>query len=164
MAFLERLLGKKKPSLKARCPITKEQIENGFGYLLTTADVVMSRKYWDMVMTEPETLSYSISHFSNQENGTFMRNLIFEKYSSVEQPWMISDSCINLFENIDRQSAKENAKKWWASNGSFRPANTGSALESLEPDMYQELKDYAVLEAGRLKATHAGGASSNARL
>jgi hypothetical protein len=151
MDFLEKLLGKKKPELKARCPITKEQIESGFGYLLTTAQVIASKKYWDMVMTEPETLSYSVSHFKNQESGTRMRSLIFEKYSSVEKPWMISDSCINLFENIDRKSAKENAKKWWETAGSFIPDNTGSALQSLEPSLYQTLKDYAVLEAGRTR-------------
>jgi hypothetical protein len=151
MAFLEKLLGKKKPEIKARCPITKEQIENGFGYLLTTAQIIASKKYWDMVMTEPETMSYSVSHFKNQESGTQMRNLIFEKYSSVEKPWMISDSCINLFENIDRKSARENAKKWWESAGNFIPDNAGSAQQSLEPIQYQTLKDYAVLEAGRTR-------------
>jgi hypothetical protein len=151
MAFLEKLLGKKKPEIKARCPITKEQIESGFGYLLTTAQVIASKKYWDMVMTEPETMSYSVSHFKNQESGTQMRSLIFEKYSSVEKPWMISDSCINLFENIDKKSAREYAKKWWESAGNFSPDNAGSAIQSLEPTQYQSLKDYAVLEAGRTR-------------
>ena len=151
MAFLEKLLGKKKPVLKARCPITKEQIENGFGYLLTTAEVIASKKYWDMIMTEPETLSYSVSHFKNQQSGTQMRNLIFEKYSNIEKPWMISDSCIILFENIDRSSARENAKKWWASEGLFTPNNSGPAVASLEPQDFKTWKDYAVLEAGRSK-------------
>ena len=149
MAFLEKLLGKKKPEIKARCPITKEQIEKGFGYLLTTAQVVTSKKYWDMIMTEPETLSYSVSHFKNQESGTRMRSLIFEKYSNVEKPWMISDSCINLFEDIDRKSAREMAKRWWESAGNFAPEDAGPALQSLEPSAYQSVKDYAVLEAGR---------------
>jgi hypothetical protein len=151
MAFLEKLLGKKKPQLKARCPITKEQIENGFGYLLTTAQVIASRKYWDMIMTEPETLSYSVSHFKNQQSGTQMRSLIFEKYSTIEKPWMISDSCINLFENIDRKSAKEYAKKWWETAGNFTPENSGPAVKALEPNTFQTVKDYAVLEAGRSK-------------
>lgn len=153
MAFLEKLLGKKKPELKVRCPITKEQIEKGFGYLLTTAQVISSRKYWDMIMTEPETLSYSVSHFNNQESGTHMRSLIFEKYSSVEKPWMISDSCINLFENIDRKSARDNAKKWWETDGNFQPDNTGPALEAMEPSTYEDAKEYAVLEAGRSRVT-----------
>ena len=151
MAFLEKLLGKKKPEIKARCPITKEQIESGFGYLLTTAQVIASKKYWDMIMTEPETLSYSVSHFKNQESGTQMRSLIFEKYSSVEKPWMISDSCINLFENIDKSSARAEAKRWWETAGNYVPENSGPALQSLEPKQYQTWKDYAVLEAGRTK-------------
>lgn len=149
MAFLEKLLGKKKPGLKTRCPITKEQIENGYGYLLTTAEVIASRRYWDMIMTEPETISYSISHFRNQQSGTQMRSLIFEKYSSIEKPWMISDSCINLFENIDRQSAKENARKWWETAGHYIPENSGPASAALEASIFQRVKDYAVLEAGR---------------
>lgn len=149
MAFLEKLLGKKKPEVKARCPITKEQIESGFGYLLTTSQVVASKKYWDMIMTEPETLSYSVSHFKNQESGTKMRSLIFEKYSSVEKPWMISDSCINLFEHIDRKTAREAAKKWWETAGNFTPDNAGPAVNTLDPNAYNTWKDYAVLEAGR---------------
>lgn len=47
-----------------------------------------------------------------------MRSLIFEKYSSVEKPWMVSDSCIGLFD-VDKALARERAKKWWESNGSF---------------------------------------------
>lgn len=152
MTFLNKLLGKnKKKALKAQCPITKEPIDSGFGYLLTTAQIVSSKKYWDMVMTEPETLSYTISHFKSEENGTRMRSLIFEKYSSIEKPWIISDSCINLFESIDRQSAKENARRWWENEGNFAPENSGPALEYLDADTYKNWKDYAVLEAGRAR-------------
>jgi hypothetical protein len=151
MAFLDKLLGKKKPELKARCPITKEPIENGFGYLLTTSQVVSSRKYWDMIMTEPETLSYTVSHFKNQATGTQMRNMIFEKYSTIEKPWMISDSCINLFEEVDRKEAREDAKKWWANEGKYVPKNSGPALVALDAQSYQSWKDYAVLEAGRTR-------------
>lgn len=149
MTFIDKILGKsKKKDLKARCPITKESIETGFGYMLTTSQIVSSKKYWDMIMTEPETMSYTVSHFKNQESGTQMRNLIFEKYSSVGKPWMVSDSCINLFE-VDKANARANAKKWWETEGSFSPNEAGSALEKLDPSSYQELKDYAVLEAGR---------------
>lgn len=149
MAFFDKLLGKKKPELKARCPITRESIDNGFGYLLTTSQVVSSRKYWDMIMTEPETMSYTVSHFKNQPSGTQMRNMIFEKYSTVDKPWMISDSCINLFENINKQEARENARKWWANGGQFEPANSGIASQSLDEQTFTDWKNYAVLEAGR---------------
>lgn len=150
MKFFENLLGgKKKKEIKAKCPITKEPIESGFGYLLTTAQVIASRKYWDMIMTEPETLSYTVSHFRSQQNGTYMRSLIFDKYSSISKPWMISDSCINLFESVDRETAKEEAMKWWKNEGNYTPENSGPAADTLDPQLYQTLKDYAILEAGR---------------
>lgn len=152
MTFIDKLFGKeKKKELKARCPITKEPIEKGYGYLLTTAQVVSSKKYWDMVMTEPETLSYTISHFKNDESGTRIRSLIFEKYSTIEKPWMISDSCINLFESIDKGAARENAKRWWENEGVFAPENSGTAANSLDAETYKNWKDYAVLEAGRAR-------------
>ncbi|HET9052823.1 MAG TPA: hypothetical protein VFM90_01530, partial [Cyclobacteriaceae bacterium] len=118
MAFFDKILGKsRKKELKAKCPITKESIDHGFGYMLTTSQIVASKKFWDMVMTEPETMSYTVSHFKNQQSGTQMRSLIFEKHSSVDNAWMISDSCINLFEDVDKAAARANAKKWWESEG-----------------------------------------------
>ena len=152
MTFIDKLFGKeKKKEVKARCPITKEPIEKGYGYLLTTAQVISSKKYWDMIMTEPETLSYTISHFKNDENGTRIRTLIFEKYSGIEKPWMISDSCINLFESVDKNAAKELAKRWWENQGLYAPENSGKALHSLDAETYKNWKDYAVLEAGRAR-------------
>lgn len=149
MAFFDKLLGKKKPELKAKCPITREPIESGFGYLLTTSQIVASKKYWDMIMTEPETMSYTVSHFKNISSGTHMRNMIFEKYSTIDKPWMISDSCINLFENVDKKAARENARKWWANDGNFVPESSGPAVQTVDRDTFQHWKDYAVMEAGR---------------
>lgn len=150
MAFLDTLFSKKKPALKAQCPITKESIDAGYGYMLTTAEVVSSKKYWDMVMTEPETMSYTVSHFKNQSSGTHMRTIIFEKYSSMEKPWMVSDSCMNLFEeSVDKKKARERAQKWWESQGNFTPEQSGSANEVLDSSTFKNWKDYAVLEAGR---------------
>ncbi len=56
LMVFDTLFGKKKKELKASCKITKEPIEKGYGYMLTTAQVITSKKYWDMIMTEPETL------------------------------------------------------------------------------------------------------------
>lgn len=151
MAILDTLFGKKKKEFKAACKITKEPIERGYGYLLTTAQVVTSKKYWDMVMTEPETLSYTVSHFKNQASGTQMRSMIFDKYATIAKPWIVSDSIINYFD-VDKSTARENAKKWWETEGNFTPQNTGSASENLEPGIFKTVKDYAILEAGRDRA------------
>jgi hypothetical protein len=102
-----------------------------------------------MIMTEPETMSYTVSHFKNVASGTQMRNMIFEKYSSIEKPWMISDSCINLFENVDKKAARENARKWWENGGDFAPEQSGAASNALDSKTFQDWKDYAILEAGR---------------
>lgn len=146
MALLEGLFGKKKKEFKASCPITKEPLEKGFGYLLTTSQVVSSKKYWDLVMTEPETMSYTVSHFRNQSSGTQMRSMIFEKYASVSKPWIVSDSVIGYFD-VDKAAARENAKKWWELEGNFNPGDD----KGLDPSTFQALKNYAILEAGREK-------------
>ena len=148
MAMLDTLFGKKKKEFRATCLITKEPVERGFGYLLTTSQVVASKKYWDLVMTEPETMSYTVSHFKNQTSGTQMRSMIFEKYASIAKPWLISDSVINYFD-VDKGTAKENAKRWWELEGNYAPSNTGSATDTLDPQTFQTWKNYAILEAGR---------------
>lgn len=147
MALLDTLFGKKKKEFRATCPITKEPLEKGFGYLLTTAQVVASKKYWDLIMTEPETMSYTVSHFRNQPSGTQMRSMIFEKYASVTKPWIVSDSVIGYF-NVDKQAARENARKWWDTEGHFAPDDASPALDATA---FQTWKNYAVLEAGREK-------------
>lgn len=148
MALLSSIFGKKKKEFKASCNITKEPLEKGFGYLLTTAQVVSSKKYWDLIMTEPETMSYTISHFKNQSAGTQMRSMIFDKYATVSKPWIVSDSIINYFD-VDKNSAKKEAKKWWEAEGNYSPQQTGPASDSLDEKTFQTLKDYAILEAGR---------------
>lgn len=148
MALLDTLFGKKKKELKAACNITKEPIEKGFGFLLTTAQIVTSKRYWDMIMTEPETMSYTVSHFKNQASGTQMRSMIFEKYASISKPWMVSDSIIGFFD-VDKAAAKANAKKWWETEGTFTPSEVGSASDKLDANTYKTWKDYAILEAGR---------------
>lgn len=142
------LFGKKKKEFKAACNITKEPLEKGYGYLLTTAQVVSSKKYWDLVMTEPETMSYTVSHFKNQSSGTQMRSMIFEKYATIAKPWIVSDSVINYFE-VDKNAAREGARKWWESEGNYTPEQTGPATDYLDSPTFQVLKDYAILEAGR---------------
>ncbi|GIV37966.1 MAG: hypothetical protein KatS3mg032_2345 [Cyclobacteriaceae bacterium] len=147
MNWIARLTGTRKRP-KARCPITGETIEPEFGYLLTTAQIIASEKFWDMVMTEPETLSYTMAHFSNDTNGTHMRSLIFEKYSQRPGPWMISDTCIGMFE-VNRHTARNLARLWWQAGGSFTPDHCGPATETVAPDELSRWKSYAILEAGR---------------
>lgn len=148
MTLLDSLFGKKQKEMRAICPITKEPIEKGFGYLLTTAEIVCSKRFWDMVMTEPETLAYTHQHFSSNNSGTQMRSLIFEKKATVSRPWIVSDSIISFFD-VDKQEARERVKKWWESQGNYIPDNVGTAAEKLDGKAFTDWKNYAILEAGR---------------
>ena len=155
MAVFSNLFGKKKKEFKAFCSLSKEPLESGYGYLLTTSQVVKSRRYWDSIMTEPETMSYTINHFTKQDNtATQIRSMIFQKYSEVNKPWMVSDSYINWF-NVDLEMAKERAKMWWAKEGDFSPENSGTAENTLSEELYAEIKQYAIMEAGRDKVNAA---------
>ena len=145
MAVFNNLFGKKKKEFKAFCAVSKEPLEKGYGYLLTTPQVIASKKYWDNIMTEPETMSYTINHFTKQDNtATQIRSMIFEKYSGVDKPWMVSDTCINWFD-VNREDAKSHAQKWWESEGAFSPDKNGS----MSDDQFNQIKQYAIMEAGR---------------
>ena len=151
MSFVSKLFSKKKSPFKAYCDISKEPVERGFGYLLTTAQVVSSRNFWNRVMTEEETMSYTISHFKKlDEMGTKMRSIIFEKHSNKEDPWIISDSYIHLFQ-VNKDEAREDANKWVQEEGKYRPENTGKAVDIIGSSEYQAIKEYAIMEAGRDK-------------
>jgi hypothetical protein len=74
-----------------------------------------------------------------------MRSMIFEKYASVTKPWVVSDSVIGYFD-VDKQAARENARKWWDLEGNYVPEGAGPSLDA---SAFQNWKNYAVLEAGR---------------
>jgi len=151
MSVLTSLFGKKKKSFTAFCSVSREPLENGYGYLLTTAEVVSSRKYWDNIMTEPDTMSYTVNHFQKKDPmATRIRGMIFEKYSSVAKPWIVSDSFIGWF-NVDKGKAKEWAKNWWQDEGEFEPSESGPADKILDEDNYMKIREYAIMEAGREK-------------
>lgn len=148
MSVLSKIFGKKK-EFKAFCDVSKEPVENGFGYLLTTSQVVESKRYWDNIMTDPEMMSYTINHFTKKDpTATQIRNMVFEKYSTIEKPWIVSDTYIKWFD-VDKTEARDLAKRWWDSKGGFAPENTGKAEDILPNDKFTEMKTYAVLEAGR---------------
>ncbi|HRW99723.1 MAG TPA: hypothetical protein P5280_09545, partial [Cyclobacteriaceae bacterium] len=92
--------------------------------------------------------SYTVSHFQNDAMGTQMRSMIFEKYATIDKPWIVSDSIINYFD-VDKSKAREDARKWWDNEGNFEPAETGPATEVLDNPTFEKFKTYAIQEAGR---------------
>lgn len=142
-------LFKKKPKKKAaQCSICKSHMEHNEGYALNTSQVVVSEKYWDHKMVEPETMSYTTAHFKDKdENATKMRGIIFEKTAEKDQTWITCDSCIKHFD-VDHANTRELAGEWWSSENGYKVPDSGNAQHILEKSVYDDIKNYATMKAG----------------
>lgn len=143
------LFGKSKKRFKASCDLSGDVLERESAYLLSTAQVISSRKFWDSKMTEPETMTYTEAHFkSGDQTATNIRNMIFKKYSSEDKAWVISDAHLHLFD-IDESVAKELANQWWDSEGKETPQGVENSLSGLQENEFDNYRNYAVNEAGK---------------
>ena len=139
---------KKKKKKVSKCDLTGTMVEYGEGRLLTTDQVVSSRKFWESIMTDQDAMAYTINHFKNKdESATQMRSIIFEKYAEREDPWIVSEDCLRTY-GIEAENSKEYADQWWQSEGSFKPPTSGNAKKTLSPDVYEEIRHYAIWKAG----------------
>ncbi|HCX24504.1 MAG: hypothetical protein CMB80_15095 [Flammeovirgaceae bacterium] len=143
------LFNKTKKKFKASCDLSGSMLDRESAYLLSTAQVISSKKFWDSKMTEPDTMTYTEAHFkSGDQTATNIRNMIFKKYSAVDKAWVISDAHLHLFD-IDESSAKELANQWWDSEGKETPGEMSNSLTHLGDNEFENFKNYAVNEAGR---------------
>lgn len=139
----------KKKEFRAQCDLSRQPLDKSSTYLLTTAEIISSKKFWDNKMTEPDTMTYTVAHFkSGDETATNIRRMIWEKYSKEDKHWLISDSELHLFD-IDQDKAKAWGDQWWDSEGNFVPENADKSLELLGSDEIESLRSYAVMEAGK---------------
>ncbi|MBX2843945.1 MAG: hypothetical protein KTR26_19390 [Flammeovirgaceae bacterium] len=150
MGFLSKVFGKKtKKHAAIKCHVSETLLEYGEGYLLTSAQIIDSKSFWDLIMSQPETKSYTIAHFEqNDSSATQMRGMIFNKYASKNDPWIVSDTYAKLFE-IDHGLAQDQAKQWWESGKAFKPETCGPADQNMSKEKFESLKKYAVMEAGK---------------
>ncbi|MFT6865475.1 MAG: hypothetical protein ACJA08_000293 [Cyclobacteriaceae bacterium] len=144
-----KFLSKKKNQFKAQCSLSRQPLDRESSYLVTTAQIISSKKFWDNIMTEPDTMSYTEAYFKNGDStAANIRGMIFNKYSAVDKAWVISDAQLHLFE-IDQQQAKTLADQWWDSEGSFSPEESKTSLKELGDQQLAAIRTYAVTEAGR---------------
>lgn len=147
MGILQIFKPKKKRT--AVCALTGTQLQEGEGRLVTTAEVVVSEKFWESVMTEPEAMAYTINYFKkNDNNAVMMRNAIFSKYADKEDPWIISEDCLQTY-GIETSLNGKAVKDWWESKGDYKPANSGKAVDVLSEEEFRKARKYAITEAGR---------------
>jgi hypothetical protein len=140
----------KKKDFKAVCDLSRQPLEKASSYLLTTAELISSKKFWDNKMTEPDTMTYTVAHFKNSDPTAMnIRKMIFEKYSKEDKTWVISDSEIHLFDDVDLERSKKDADQWWENEGDYVPEGHEQSLQKLGNDTLEEIKSYAIMEAGR---------------
>lgn len=139
----------RKKKFKANCELSKMPIDRESAYMLSTAQIISSRKFWDNIMTEPDTLSYTEAHFKNADKtATNIRNMIFKKYAKEDKAWIVSDSQVHLFD-IDLSTSKALANTWWDSSGSLVPEHMVNSVSAMDDKTFDEIKAYAIHDAGR---------------
>ena len=147
MGILNIFKAKKKRT--AYCALTKMPLQEGEGRLVTTAEVIVSKKFWESIMTEPEAMAYTINYFKkNDANAIMMRNAIFSKYADRSEPWIVSEDCLQTYGIVTSLNGAE-VNDWWNSKGEYRPENSGKAIEVLSSEEFEQAKQYAITEAGR---------------
>lgn len=140
----------KKKKFKATCDLSKQPLDRESTYLVSTAQIIASKKFWDNKMTEPETMTYTEAHFkSGDKTATNIRGMIFKKYANEDKVWAVSDSQIHLFD-VDLSEAKDLANRWWDSQGKEVPDHLASSVADLDEATYNALKEYAIQDAGKL--------------
>ena len=143
------LFKKKKKKFTAQCELSKMPLEKESAYMVTTAQIISSKKFWDNKMTEPETISYTTAFFKNgDEVAANMRQMIFNKYGNQDKAWIVADSEMHMFD-VDQSKAKELADQWFDNEGNFTSEEVQNSLSSLGDKTIEELKNYATKEAGR---------------
>ena len=147
MGILNIFKSKKKRT--AKCALTGTILTEGEGRVITTSEVIVSKKFWESIMTEPEAMAYTINYFKNKDvNATMMRNAIFSKYADKAEPWIVSEDCLRTY-GIETALNGSEVANWWNSQGAYKPINSGKAIDVLSAEEFDNAKKYAITEAGR---------------
>ena len=145
------IFSKKKKQKAKKCDLTGSVLFPGEGRLVTTSEVVKSKKFWESIMTEPEAMAYTIKHFKdNDRTATQMRQIIFEKYAEKEEPWIVSEDCLQTY-GIESENSREHAQQWWETNGLFKPAANRMAREVMSEETFENVRNYAIMKAGEAR-------------
>ncbi len=102
-------------------------------------------------MTEPEAMAYTINYFKKKDdNAAMMRNAIFSKYADKAEPWIVSEDCLQTY-GIKTSLNGQAVKDWWESQGEYKPANSGKAIDVLSEEDFNRARQYAITEAGKTR-------------
>jgi len=146
MSLLNLFKSRKKKT--AACALTGTLLQEGEGRLVTTAEVIVSKKFWESIMTEPEAMAYTINFFKKRDpNALLMRKAIFQKYANKQEPWIISEDCLQTYE-IHSSLNGTHVKEWWLAGGEYTCEGCGRGADVLAEEEFHAAEDYAIKKAG----------------
>jgi len=110
------------------CHSCGRKVSSPDGYLLTTAEVVGSHRFWQRFYRQRydelgTRLIYTYRDFSRDES---IRELYVDPIAAREKPWLVCGECVRMF-SISRNRAQGHAKLWWESDQTFLPPGNGAA-------------------------------------
>jgi hypothetical protein len=134
------------------CQTTGEPLSEQDGYIITTSQLIASKKFWDMRMTDSDTLSYTLQHFRDRDqSATSIRRRVFEKYASEPGFLIVSSKVIGLFD-VDQSRARKLAQVWWKVAQCDFLDQFGHEIQPLTVDEFEKYRAYAIIYAGKIYA------------
>lgn len=140
---------KKTVPKKCACQISGEPLLEPEGYIITTEQLISSRRFWDKRMTDSDTLSYTLQHFrEHDQRATSVRKKVFEKYCKEQGFLLVSPNVIDNFD-LDKVRSKALAEMWWKLPYQQFLEQYRYELQSLPKDDFEKYKAYAIIYAGK---------------
>jgi len=123
-ALLERIGSRHFPV----CDICSSAVMKGKGYLLTTADVVGSPRYWKKYFDrhQAQFKAMGIEAYEAFLGNAVLRFSCAKMVAGQQLPWLVCCNCIDMF-SINREQASEHAEMWWKTGFTFTPPQSGPA-------------------------------------
>jgi hypothetical protein len=104
MGVLDWLRGSKNNPV---CDVCNRVLSKGEGYCLSTRQVVMECRYWEHTFTHLWNYLGTI----DPEGRTLP--MIVAQQGNQDSAWLVCDSCIGLFQAVDRSRSRAICQQWW---------------------------------------------------
>ena len=101
------------------CDMCNTEIESPDGYLATTRQVVSNPAYWEKAFSRIDDLA------GLGVNPVLLKGGLAEQQAKQAKPWLLCAACAGRLE-LATPEAREFARRWWSSGGTFEPPGSGA--------------------------------------
>jgi hypothetical protein len=100
------------------CDMCNKEIVSRDGYLATTRQVVSNPAYWEKAFSRIGDLA------APGANLVLLKGGLAEQQAKQAKPWLLCAECAGRLE-LATPEAREFARRWWSSGGTFEPPGSG---------------------------------------